>query len=204
MLLCLFSRHRFGKSSLTLGRDHLPLIWFRLCNSVQKRFVLPPIWYGQLVQRKFRNRPQADVKIVKAVNIAQNLINGGIGSPRWVALKGNDFGFLAFVTTVSNKRCKLCLDQVSSLVPRCPAFGARDSRAVCPGPRWPLSRRLHRNSPPAQCAGGRVGQAAFAARCSAARWEGACWFDCGARATPVPPSFLLLVALASSTHTLPV
>ncbi len=83
----------FGKSPLSLGRNDSPLLWFRFHNTMQKWLVSPPVWHGQLIQGKLRNGTQAHVKLVQAVDSAENLINGGIGSPGWLAFNGNDFRF---------------------------------------------------------------------------------------------------------------
>jgi hypothetical protein len=46
--------------------------------------------HGQLVQGKLWNGLHPHVKLVKAVDGSENLINGGIGSPGWLVLNGND------------------------------------------------------------------------------------------------------------------
>ena len=62
---------------------------------MQERFVLPTVGQRELVQRKLRHRFETNVKIVKAVDRSQDLVNGRVGAPRRLVPNGNDFGFLA-------------------------------------------------------------------------------------------------------------
>lgn len=88
------------------NRDNTCGLRLRFGNPIQQGFVCSAIRHGELVQRQLRNRPQAGVKHIEALNSPDGLVNGGIGAPRGVALNGEDRRVKS--AQPGNEACQLC------------------------------------------------------------------------------------------------
>ena len=88
----LFLSQGFGFVPFSFDRDDPRGPRFRFSNTMQKGFVSSPRRLGVLVQRQCRNRPQACVIHIEAMDGPNGLVDGGIGSPGLTLLNGNDRG----------------------------------------------------------------------------------------------------------------